>query len=156
MRGGVEGRLEFFRKFIRFCSVTLPLSTDLIFSFNVFTMYGIPYIHYLHKVMLLITEVKKYEESGLEYSCGLFGRPTSSVDFPASVLEPGSGGVDDDQRSKIEIKLWVYVNWDGLKLSFCRFVGKLSLSNSSSLLGHFLISSFGSLTAGRWKAKLFN
>ena len=88
MRGGVKGRLEFFRKFIRFCSVTLPLSTDLIFSFNVFTMYGIPYIHYLHKVMLLITEVKKYEESGLEYSCGLFGRPTSSVDFPASVLEP--------------------------------------------------------------------
>ena len=50
--------------------------------------------------MLLITEVKKYEESGLEYSCGLFGRPTSSVDFPASVLEPGSGG--RDQRSKIE------------------------------------------------------
>ena len=52
------------------------------------------------KVMLLITEVFKYEESELEYSCGVFGRPTSPLDFPASVLEPGSGG--RDQRSKIE------------------------------------------------------
>ena len=63
-------------------------------------MHGIPYIHHLQKVMLLITEVKKYEESELEYSCGLFGRPTSPLDFPASVLEPGSGGRDEDLRLK--------------------------------------------------------
>ena len=61
-----------------------------------------------------------------------------------------------DQRSKIEIKLWSYVGQLRWLETFLRFVGKLSLSNSSSLLGHFLISSFGSLTAGRWKAKLFN
>ena len=58
------------------------------------------YSSFIKKVMLLITEVFKYEESGLEYSCGVFGRPTSPLDFPASVLEPGSGG--RDQRSKIE------------------------------------------------------